>query len=71
MHKRLNEFLEEETCFYSLQFAFRLNCFTNNALLSIIENIQTQSDDNKYIAVVFVDLKKLLIQLTMIYSLKN
>ena len=56
--KRLNNFLEQETCFYSLQFGFRINCFTNNALMSIIENIQTQLDDNKYVARVFVDLKK-------------
>ena len=42
MHKRLNKFLEQETCFYSLQFGFCLHCSTNNALISIIENIQTQ-----------------------------
>ena len=42
MHKRLNEFLEEETCFYSLQFGFRLTYSTNSALMSITENIQTQ-----------------------------
>ena len=42
MHKRLNEFLEEETCFYSLQFGFRLTYSTNNALVSTAENIQTQ-----------------------------
>ena len=57
MHKRL-KFLEQETCFYSLQFGFRLNCSTNNALMSIIENIQTQLDDNKYVAGVFIHLKK-------------
>ena len=58
MHKRLNKFLEQENCFYSLQFGFRLNCSTNNALMSIIENIQTQLDDNKYVGGVFVDLKR-------------
>ena len=58
MHKRLNKFLEQETCFYSLQFVFCLNCSTNNALMSIMKNIQTQLDDNKYVARVFVDLKK-------------
>lgn len=42
MHKRLNEFLEEETCFYSLQFGFRLTYSTNNALVSTTKNIQTQ-----------------------------
>ena len=58
MHKRLNKFLEQENCFYSLQFGFRLNCSTNNALMWIIENIQTQLDDNKYVGGVFVDLKR-------------
>ena len=50
MHKRLNKFLEQETCFYSLQFGFHLTCSTNNGLMSIIENIQTQLDDNNYVA---------------------
>ena len=42
MHKKLNKFLEQETCFHSPQFGFCLNWSTNNALMSIIENIQTQ-----------------------------
>ena len=40
MHKRLNELLEQETCLYSLKCGLRLNCSTNNALMSIIENTQ-------------------------------
>ena len=52
MHKRLNKFLEQETCFYSLQFGFHLACSTNNALMSIIENIQILCCRD------FVDLKK-------------
>ena len=58
IRKGLNKFLEQETCFYTLQFGFPLNCSTNNALMSIKENIQTQLDDNKYVARDFVDLKK-------------
>ena len=46
MHKRLNSF-----------FGFRLNVSTNNALMSITENIQTQLDKGKYCAGVFFDLK--------------
>ena len=64
MNKKLNKFLEQET--YNLQFGFYLNCFTKDALMSIIENIQTQLDDSKYVAAVFLDLKKLLILLTVI-----
>ena len=58
MHKRLYSFLGTQNCFYPAQFGFRLNVSTKNALMSIIENIQTQQDEGKYCARVFVDLKK-------------
>ena len=58
IHQRLNEFPEEHECFYSHQFGFRLTISTNNALMSIIENIHTRLDDNEFVAGVFVDLKK-------------
>ena len=58
MYQRLNNFLEETNCFYNLQFGFRLNLSTNNALLSIIENIQTDLDNGDFAAGVFIDLKK-------------
>ena len=32
MHQRLNQFLEENECFYPHQFGFRLNLSTNNPL---------------------------------------
>ena len=54
----LNIFLETRNCYYPLQFDFRLNFLTNNAIMAIVENIQTQLDDGKYSASVFVDLKK-------------
>ena len=57
--KKLNLFLETRSCYYyPFQFGFRLNFSTHNALMSIVENIQTQLDDGKYSAGVFVDLKK-------------
>ena len=58
MHKCLYSFLETQNCFYPAQFGFWLNVSTNNALMSIIENIQTQLDEGKYCTGVFVDLKK-------------
>ena len=58
MHQRLNKFLEDSNCFYNLQFGFRLNLSTNNALLSVIENIQTDLDNGDFAAGVFIDLKK-------------
>ena len=58
MHQRLNKFLEENNCFYNLQFRFCLNLSTNNTLLSIVENIQTDQDNGDFAAGVFIDLKK-------------
>ena len=58
MHKRLHSFLETQNCFYPAQFGFQLNMSTNNALMSITENIQTQLDKGKYCTGVFDDLKK-------------
>ena len=57
MHQRINKFLEENNCFYNLQFGFRLNLSTNNSLLSIIENIQTDLDNGDFAEGVFNDLK--------------
>ena len=58
MHQRRNKLLEETNRFYNLQFGFCLNLSTNNALLSIIENIQTDLDNGDFAAGVFIDLKK-------------
>ena len=58
MHQRLNKFLEESNCSYNLQFGFRLKLSTNNALLSIIENIQSNLDNGDFASCVFFDLKK-------------
>ena len=45
-------------CFSNAQFAFRLSLSTDNTLMLITENIQSQLDQNKFCAGVFVDLKK-------------
>ena len=58
MHLTHNLFLETRNCYYPFQFGFRLNFSTSNALMSIVENIQTQLDDGKYSAGESVDLKK-------------
>ena len=58
MHKRVYSFLEQQNFFYNAQFGFRLSLSTNNALMSITENIQSQLDQNKFCTGVFVDLKK-------------
>ena len=43
---------------YNLQFRFRLNLSTNNTLLFITENIQTDLDNGDFAEGVFIDLKK-------------
>ena len=58
MHKRLYRFLEKNNCFYDIQFGFRLNVSIYNALLSIIENIQTHLDNREIVAGIYIDLKK-------------
>ena len=58
IHNRLKHFLEQHKVFYALQFGFHLNTSTNNALMSITENIQTHLDKNELTARVFVDLRK-------------
>ena len=65
MHEKLNKFLEQETCSCSQQFGFCPNCSINNALMPVIENIQTQLNDSKYVSGVLT-WKKSSIQLTMI-----
>ena len=60
IHKGLNHCLEQHKVFYALQFGFRLNTSTNNALMSITENIQTHLDKNELTAGVFIDLRKAL-----------
>ena len=71
IHLRLNLFLETRNCYYPFQIGFRLNFSTNNALMSIGENIQTQLGDGKYSVGVFVDLKKSLTPLIITHYLRN
>ena len=58
IHKRLNHFLEQHKVFYALDYGFCLNTATNNALMSIINNIQTHLEKNELTARVFIDLRK-------------
>ena len=58
LHKCLYSFLETQNCFYPAQLGFQLSVSTNNTLMSIIENTQTQLDEGKYCVGVSVNLKK-------------
>ena len=50
MHQRLN--------FFPFSFGFRLNYSTSSALMSTVENIQTELDNGEFAAGVFIDLRK-------------
>ena len=56
--KRLNVFLEKKQVYCNFQFGFRSNFSTNNALIYIVESIQSHLGKNKFCAGVLVDLKK-------------
>ena len=56
MHKRVYNFLEQQNCFHIAQFDFCISFSTNNALMSVTENIQSQLDQKKFWAGVSVDL---------------
>lgn len=71
IHKRLHRFLESQNSFYPAWFDFRLNVSTSTALILITENIQTQFDQGKYCAGVFVNRKKPLIQSIIIVTLRK
>ena len=47
MHKRVYNFLEQQNCFHIAQFDFCISFSTNNALMSVTENIQSQLDQKK------------------------
>ena len=53
MYKQVNTFLEQQNYFYNAQFGFQLSLLTNNALISITENIQPQLNQNKFCAGVY------------------
>ena len=60
MQQRLNFFIGQYNCYYPFQFGrvFKLNYSTNNALMSIVANIQTQLDNGDFATGVFVELRK-------------
>ena len=58
IHSRVEKFLEDNKCLYSLQFGFRRSHSTNHALVEITENIRKALDNKEFTAAVFVDLQK-------------
>ena len=58
MQEQLYQFLDQQKYFCNLQFGFRSNISTSNALMSIIENIQSSLDLGNYTGGMFIDLQK-------------
>ena len=58
MATRINTFLDLYSIIYPMQFGFRTGSSTTHALVSIVENIRTTLDNNKFGCGIFIDLKK-------------
>ena len=58
MHSRVYSFLESSGLFFDLQFGFRNKHSTSHALLSILDEIWHNLDNNAFSCGVFVDLEK-------------
>jgi hypothetical protein len=58
MYNRLISFLNLSNSLYSLQFGFRKNHSTNQALIDITETIREALDQKQFAGGVFVDLQK-------------
>ena len=68
MHRRLYKFLDSVDAFYPLQFGFRERHSANHALISMTETIRNTIDNGNYGCGVFIDLKRPLTQLSILFS---
>ena len=58
MYNRMEHFIEEHNLIYKYQFGFRKKYSTNHALLSIVEQINSNLDKKNFACGIFVDLQK-------------
>ena len=58
VYSRLYSFLNLHNCIYDLQFGFRANHSTNNALFSLTELIRNALDNGNFACGIFIDLQK-------------
>ena len=66
-----SNFFEDNHVFYQYQFGFRKNHSTSHAIIALVEKVSKALDTGKYVMGLFLDLKKHLILLIIIYCLKN
>ena len=58
MYNRIESFIDEHNIIYKYQFGFRKKYSTNHALLSIVEQINSNLDKKRFACGIFVDLQK-------------
>ena len=58
MHSRVYDYFEKFNLLYESQFGFRKKHSTNHAILSIVEDIHHNLDNNNLVCGVFIDLEK-------------
>ena len=58
MYNRIEQFIDEHNLIYKYQFGFRKKYSTNHALLSIVEQINSNLDKKNFACGIFVDLQK-------------
>jgi hypothetical protein len=68
---KLTNHLELNRLIYEHQYGLLRNKSTEHNLLHVINNISTALNENKYYIAIFLDLKKVLIPVTIKYSLVN
>ena len=58
MYTWIIQFLEDKKIIYYKQFGFHKNLPTTHAIITLIENIESALDNNKFVCGVFIDLEK-------------
>ena len=58
MYTWIIQFLEDKKIIYYKQFGFHKNLPTAHAIITLIENIESALDNNKFVCGVFIDLEK-------------
>ena len=67
MYNQIIQFLENNKLIYYKQFGFRKNFSTAHAFNTLIKNVQSALENNKFAFGIFIDLKQYLIQLITYY----
>ena len=58
MCNRIIQFLEDNKIIYYKEFGFCKNFFTAHAIITLIENVESALDNNKFACGIFIDPEK-------------